>query len=73
LTGLRHFAPYNVTSMSGLATVYSMIDSDDVLLVMSDHGMRNPMEHKTGALGFCSRRIRPRRPDLQLLEREPQY
>lgn len=33
-----------------LATVYSMIDGDDVLLVMSDHGIRTPMEHETDAL-----------------------
>jgi hypothetical protein len=32
-----------VTSMPEVATVYSMIDSDVVLLVMSDHGIRTPI------------------------------
>ncbi len=35
---------------SRLAEVYEMIDGDDVLLVMSDHGIRTPMEHETDAL-----------------------
>jgi hypothetical protein len=39
-----------VTSMPEAATVYSMIDSDVVLLVMSDHGIRTPIGHETGAL-----------------------
>jgi hypothetical protein len=33
-----------------LAAVYSAIDRDDVLLIMSDHGIRTPMEHETDAL-----------------------
>lgn len=33
-----------------LAQLYEMIDRDDVLLVMSDHGIRSPMEHETDAL-----------------------
>ena len=33
-----------------LAEVYAAMDRDDVLLVMSDHGIRTPMEHETDAL-----------------------
>ncbi|MBW2391550.1 MAG: alkaline phosphatase family protein [Deltaproteobacteria bacterium] len=33
-----------------LAQIYEMIDRDDVLLVMSDHGIRTAMEHETDAL-----------------------
>ncbi len=33
-----------------LAQIYAMIDRDDVLLVMSDHGIRTAMEHETDAL-----------------------
>jgi hypothetical protein len=33
-----------------LAQLYAMIDRDDVLVVMSDHGIRTAMEHETDAL-----------------------
>jgi hypothetical protein len=33
-----------------LAEVYESMDRDDVLLVMSDHGIRTPMQHETDAL-----------------------
>ncbi len=33
-----------------LAEVYAAMDRDDILLVMSDHGIRTPMEHETDAL-----------------------
>jgi len=33
-----------------LVTLYGQMDADDVLLVMSDHGIRTPMEHEEDAL-----------------------
>lgn len=33
-----------------LAELYRSMDADDILLVMSDHGIRTPMEHETDAL-----------------------
>jgi hypothetical protein len=33
-----------------LAQIYARIDRDDILLVMSDHGIRTAMEHETDAL-----------------------